>query len=1548
MSDYIEKKIRIAREKINEGEREGSFEFKTIRDLAGYLGVTDTTYRRSKKKILDAGFCFSTPLTEVEQKIQAAKEKIKEGDRGGSFEFETIMDLSAYIGIGRVSYRKYKEKLHDAGFCVESFSIRSILLAAKKRIEANDRDGSFVFDTVKELCSYLGIGETSYYRHKKIIEGMGLHVELLTIGERVQIAKDKIDGGERGGSFEFETVKELCLYLKIGLTTYRRHAGMINTEGFCVRAFTVEERIRIAKDKIDGGERGGSSEFETRLKLMEFLGVSGTFYYDHREKICNAGFQVKNFTANEKIQDAVDRINGGNRDEGFEFDIVRELFEYIGITETTYYRNQQAISDAGFSVKSARTIETIMRDAKERIRAGEREGGFSFKSKKELIDFLKIKRGTYSKYRELIREEGFIVGAPAISKNTQFSLNDCRSYGIKMENIELLPQLSQEFFSRHIRPDSVGLNAWDGLEEEVVSNFSKKEIEDKVKAAVLDLISESKADYSILELKLELFNKGVYFGEDSILSALLALGELSNASFDDNIYKRLRLCASFVEKGFIGIEYVKDLPSINSSKNGTVIIDRYIKSRGEFLRLWKEYVLFSVKNQITGYVTKSILPNDWEGDLDKLFREYPSFQGAYFLDSRGVKLLERLGYEGILAMCQIGSKQSKEALPKKYHSIHARCIGFFLYLNRKKLALFHPRYFIFTGASSVSDTAKKILQDHVVLKGFEKVLQLPDIPKSDLEKLKKKNVLLHGLKLSGSVLEGCDLQAIASSDIYSYLEHSSHELISGTIQHETFVLTLLRLLGNRGAIERDKVFNIEEEIRRRLAVSEASKSTLLNYKELLDEMLDVVRHFLKSGKSHGYVKSYLSHISNLMEYLSIFPKKLNRKEISAVLNTITASKEMKSFEEWSKEKERISSSEYCTFTQRMYMLFESITGEKYAKLYNKEWRIYKNLDRERVLIREGLEPVVYETLQSVALHDAPSAYDYPFYKTTPDGQIVDLSWWKYDFSPIPVICHWLVVKTTRRKISIRHLDVNTFLQYDESGQIKSFFINTDKNRNSSEREISIHLLRFIFTDDELRLLEKYVEYIKCVYSNMSKVSFSSSTNSYDDIMPLFPHHTKNAVISERWLDGYHNKTMLKTEFLVKKYVANGEYDRYFEEHEREAKKKMLSKTKLLYVSGATSKKLPESPGDLDQYSLAAYGRKFTTVQGVHNMRHAGISALGAKLPLVYVRIIAGHSDINTTARVYLHANEGIIGKEVLDAEFGSLSEPAKAGSSFVDKVIMPLAESNDPKMIENELSVNNFMSCPREITLGGAMEWVENGVELASVVHPATWKKHNYGVCPNAQCPLESRGCCGLCPYLIYSPIHLKGVVFMLNECLLEIAFLAQKIALDTIKNTNTSREELSQDHQQKITEMVGWIQVKDSIIENIKSGNNSGDNALSSAGEVGNVGNIVSFRSCSIDKSMVEQLVDAAELKINNVDTDNYIARISNKMLRKAIRDYDPDTMKRIEMEGIKWFIDEYGKKAFNEKKEYLLRYVNPDKPADDSRVLGSNVNTVELLPVG
>ncbi|CAA6799994.1 MAG: Unknown protein [uncultured Sulfurovum sp.] len=1554
----LEDKIQDGKKRIKNGENGGSMEFATPTALSKFLFICNESTYKYEQKLKGAGFVFPEPRETIsfDERLKDGLKRIKKGENNGSMKFSSLKKLRQFLGTYYEPTYKSMQRLKDVGFIFpvprENISFETRMEDALKRIKNGENEGSMEFATPTALNRFLGTSNQVFLMNEKRLKDVGFKFpdpkETISLDERVEDGLKRIKNGENDGSMEFASASALGKFLGAKSGTAYEYLKKLKDKGF---KFPTPKELIPFKDRLDDGlkrikkgENNGSMEFATPYVLSSFLGISSKILLANKKKLRDVGFIFpdprQTIPVEDRLDDGLKRIKNGENDGSMEFTSSTALANFLCISNQSLYRYEKKLKDAGFVFPEPRhaiSFDERAKDGLKRIKKGENDGSMEFAAPVELSRFIGVSTPFICKNREKLEGLGYVFPELKIgvSKNIAMAIEECKSQGVLLERGELLSDISKEFFSKHIRPLD-NKDDYRPLTIDIVKDFSQEEKIGLVKESVIRLMSEERDDYSMLELKLELFVIGIYLSEESIVEALMHLGE--NVDRKDSIQKRLRLSTAFVNHGFVKAEYVDTLPMINNSLDGNVMLDKRINNNKTLMKLWKEYTLYSIKNNISGHVSKTKIPDDWDDKLDSLFYLNPSYEKAYLLDSESVWFLKEVGYEGVLAMCQFGSKQSKSSLTKMYHSIHARCIGFFMYLNRKKYALLQPKFIIFTGAHSVSDTARVIVGDHVVMSGFRTILKMDDIPKAEHEKMNQKNVDLLALKFAASVLEGCDLSEISSKDLYAYLEHSSHEAISGTIILETLVFILLRNLGNKAAIKKKKEFDFNNEVLQIRQASELNNSTLKNYKKLLSEMIDVVRREHENRKSNGYIKQYLSQVFVLMRFLDTFEEKLNRKEMVAVLNTVIVSDVANSFATWAKE--NLSAAQYVDFTTKMFVLFDNIADDEYKGLYSRSWRVSNKRTKTKTLIREGINAEAYKILQHVAIYNPPRADEYPFIKTTPEGDQLDLSWWLHDFSPIPVMCNWLIIKTTRRKGNVRQLDVNSFLRFDEDGDLTHIHFNTDKNRDSKESDISINLLRYLFATEELELLKKYVDYIKNAYSGMTPISYESTSGQYEKIMPLFPHHKDNAVIADNWIDGYHIKTMLKTEMIVKSETHKGTFDHFIEDQDRKRRKNDLAKIKLVTVKPSGNKKLPESEEVLDGVSLASYAANFSVAGGVHNMRHAGISSLGAQLPLVYVRLIAGHADINTTARVYFHANEDIVEYEIK----ASINEPVGAGSKFIHKKVMPFIENENPKEIEQILLDNHFMAAPREILHNGETKMVEDGLAQGTKLHPSLWVPEKHGVCTNnKQCPPGTNGCCALCPFNLFSPMHIKGVIYELNECLEAIALISQKVALDARDGVNISREEMKDAHQQKIVEMAAWFDVLEMINEKMNVLGYSATKNLPASLVERTSKDLYSMGTCSMEESMMELLVDANTLQINDIETGNRIAKMSHKLMQSAIYRKDYGFAERVAYEGIQQIVNEYGKKAIDEKKEYLLHYLETGISISSPLETGNNI---ELLP--
>jgi hypothetical protein len=431
---------------------------------------------------------------------------------------------------------------------------------------------------------------------------------------------------------------------------------------------------------------------------------------------------------------------------------------------------------------------------------------------------------------------------------------------------------------------------------------------------------------------------------------------------------------------------------------------------------------------------------------------------------------------------------------------------------------------------------------------------------------------------------------------------------------------------------------------------------------------------------------------------------------------------------------------------------------------------------------------------------------------------------------------------------------------------------------------------------------------------------------FEPFVALFPHHSKNSVIQEEWFDGYHIKCLLQAQIVLKQGVKNGEFDAMYSEHERKMKLEYLKNTELVMErSNNHTNKIPTSINEISKYTSRDMVSKFASKKGAHNMRHAGVTEMASRMPLHLVRIIVGHADINTTMRVYLHPSEYIVGKEIREhGQRMRLNEPASSGYGFIEDHVLPIIESSDPDEIKELLIENGFFSIPRELRKpGSSIKEIVDGIEYASGIHPASWTIYNHGFCPKNSCPPETRGKCSLCPYLLVSIMHIEGVIFKLNKCFLDSSLVASKLAHDVNTGTNTTRDELTAAYNNLVEEIIGWTRLLREL-ENRVCQSEDLTNALV-ANSAQKATQVFSYRKTSVEESMVDQLLHATDLKVDDVEHDNYIHRLTHNITRVAIRNYkhDPSVLEKIEQSGIRWLLQECAKLDLLDKKEYLKKHM-------------------------
>ena len=1190
-----------------------------------------------------------------------------------------------------------------------------------------------------------------------------------------------------------------------------------------------------------------------------------------------------------------------------------------------------------------------------------------------LENMLNFSRGTFYNNPSLLdilkKYNIKMADSSLVSKNLTYAMDSCKNSNIKVLNIESLIEYSKDILNIHLSNPSPEIIKIIEYSSDIILKDSEIELLKKKVNEIILIIGLSKAieQESINEIKIYLLKKyKIYLSENDILSILVDSNINTKPFIKDDIKKRLRYAEILIDANIVNIEYVEILPQINTNQNGDIVLLNKINNTKSFVKLWREYVEFLINNEIFGHIKRGDL--DTTGNLDKLIKLHPEYAEAFFLDGNNYKSLIRMGYEGIAALAftamnKFKNDNEKRTLSKKFHSTNARCAGFFMWLNTKGLALSHPKYITIYGGTLIIDIINKLSSNNIINEVYLKALSEPQMSKKNLAEISRDHAKNHLRYLFFSVSPDLDALSLSRDEFEDYLSSSDYYANpSGCINHKNFVSKIFSAYGNKMAIFTKKQINIMEYYHEKLASENLKEKTLKNFSILISAAERIIIERKENeGISYDHLKGHIKTYCTLFSFLNTIEEKPSRKELIDYLNPIA--KTEYDFKKFTTNKH--SEKYYNACHSHLILLFNEIPTSEYSHIYSNKWGLSsKKNNKIRVLIRNGMEDVVYETIQKIALNSPAESKSYAFLKSGKNGEILDTSWWKHDISPVPAMALWLALKIPRRGLHILNLDVNDFLVYNTVTSIDGkttktligFYFNTDKNRNISATGkdfIPIDLLRKILKPEEVFLIEKYVQYIKDAYHFVPEVEYKSG-GTYKKIKPLFPSHCYSKSMEKHYLDSYYNKTLLITQFKIRELSKTGELDKYYNSNEKEEKIKQLNNCVLLFQRDISRKKeLPKSIEDMLRldYSDGLYNTYFKSADGFHNLRGTGATYLylTVGLSINEIMLFTGHVNDKVLIKIYLMLKEKQL-SELASQKFKDYEEiiygmreldtrdPKKLSDNFINRVVLNHVNNNENCVDEiyDKLKSNGFMSKPSMIfsdnkkLYGNTGETlVENGLEIASRYHPiGSWEAHPYGICTlKNRCPSGTAGICCKCPHLIFNIYNIEGIVLKYNECMLNLAWI-QKLIHDTyVKGDNQDRQNLKKEHERIFEEYIGWWENISMIQSEINSSNCKNLPLAES---------IIRSANCNLNELSVEFAAQADRLKIKNLTTDRAKAEISNQLLITSLKKNDFKTLHQIATEGADFIIKQYSTLDSLAKKEKLIsKYLEYDADENNAQFL-------------
>lgn len=1259
------------------------------------------------------------------------------------------------------------------------------------------------------------------------------------------------------------------------------------------------------------------------------------------------------------------KANKDNLEELFKDLTNKKIEEKIGIPEDTLKskKARDFLDNFGFISQRKKTLNERLQKAQKIIDYILSDNIRKSKTYRlvELNKMCEFRKGTISKNSIILNMfigSGIVIESHhtySASKNVLYIIDKLKESNHKVINTDAILEYSKDIHNIQIAVFSEATASYLKNTFDIFSKENREYYCEIVKDIMVNLTHIDEAtpnDISLQEIKLHILNAyDLYVNEQELISILEEM-EINIAELiKDNILKRIRYAKLLTNSNIVEIEYKNKLHQINTSTN--IIISKGIKNTDALVKQWKEYVEYLINNNLAGYIKKGL--HHQKRSLEEHLSLHPEYSKAFFLDD-DLKTIKELGYEGLAALAftamnKSQSDSTKRTLSKIYHSTNARCSGFFMYLATKGLALSQSKYITIFGGTLIIDIIGELSKNHIGYAIYEKAINNDELPKKSKTSLSNKSVLNHLNYLCFSILPNIDAMLLTRSDFEDYIEVTEfHTNVSGSISHKSFIELTFSYYGNKMAFLQKKQISNKEYFHNKLLEKNLSEETLINYNILISDIERIIaEREINEQISTKYIHSHIKTYANLLAFLDILNTRLTRKEFINIFNPAFESKD--DFRTYYVNE--FSESAYHSAGSFLLLLFKETRDKEYYGAYSDKWHSTRKNNKVLTKKRNGLDRLVYETLQSVAFNTPAPNKNYPFIKNSKDGSILDTSWWKHDTSPVIAIALWLATKLPRRGLHILNLDVNDFLVYEDvigiDGKtdrvLSGFYFNTDKNRNISKVKkdiISIRLLRKIFKPIELELIENYVQYVKDAYDFMPEVEYTSG-GGYKKIKPLFPNNEYNGTIPKNHLDIQYNKTLLMTQFRVRELASQGVFDNEFNIHERENRVRELKECTLLFNKEEQEyKHIPVSYEELIElnYAESSYIKFFTSIDGLHNLRGAGATYLlkTVKMSIEDITFVTGHTNDKILQTIYLHINETdlirivdetMVDLNILKEGISKLSDSSsRLSTDFIDKVVMPLINNTEEcsQKILKKLEENGFMC--QDITIisddkniyGDIGEiLVNNGLKIASKFHPiGNWDVYPFGICTlKDRCPRGTAGICSKCPHLLFNAFNIEGVIFKVNESMLELAHLQTLLSKAYKCGTLESRQSIKKEHTQKFEEWVGWIQIlqiiEDDITERINK-NNKNLPAISS---------IVTSKISSIRDLQMDIISDARKMNIENITTTNIINDISNQLLINSLKKGDLKTSEKIAYDGVDWFIGLYSNLDVQRREELVNEYL-------------------------
>ncbi|RLA84710.1 MAG: hypothetical protein DRG78_00700 [Epsilonproteobacteria bacterium] len=1330
-------------------------------------------------------------------------------------------------------------------------------------------------------------------------------------------------------------------------------------------AIKEEEKLSLIDSFLNKALSNNIRQFDSKQNFANYCGltVKGiTGNIIQRSKDAGVLIIVQK-TSQEKKTEQQEKIKIGIKKavehKIFQFDSKQSFATYSEIrSRAITSRVVEEAKKSGISITTKKSFQEkrndMMQKVKDGIERSLKEGVHEFASKRELLEYFKISANSFTAEMYRILDEKGIFISHGKTKTQAYIIKEIIRHNIKIE-IEAFCEFADNILNLTVknisRSDCQLLNDME-ISIEMTNTEKTRIVEDALEA----LGANKEKTLWILEIKLQIYLFGYYLCEDTIMSILTK----KDINTKDTINARMRYARMISLAGLVSVKFSSTLPAFNSSRTPTVHISSAISDN--FVQLWKEYAAYLIKNNLAGSITKSKLPNGWNGTFDNIAKLYPIYKKAFMLDEN-IKFLEENGFEIIAALAFVGGKRAKNdigsrwtGLPRVYHSIRSRASGFLLWLLMRESVIFHPKYLVMTGGTYMSNLVNFILKDHDLFKVLNNAKNSTRLSERARKTFLNGTAHVHLYKLCTAVSRHNNLLSISLEEFERYIASAAYYSTTpdNNMSHFSFLQNICLSAGNTMVLVQKEQETISEKIDRLISAVKIKDSTRDRYIKLT---ITAKKLALNASVGDGQKSNYITAYLLLLEFLNNFNVEISSDKMISILNIDHQYDEELHLSKWLKEnKYENKFSLGQTFIKK---LFQISPIRKYRKVFSLAI-VIDTKNKKRTFVRGGFPKAIYHTLQNIAFSTPAKCKNFPIMRTFYDGQNIDMEWWDKrcpnstnDTSPVMATLIWLASKLPRRSMHIRNLDVETFLQYDNYGQLNGFFINSDKNKDiaSYDREfIPKYMLDLIFTEAEYIYLEDYVKYIKLVFSAMPKQKYTGD-NHNELIQPLFPGDDGQSIINKTHVFYMYNKTIMLTQFEVRKLSNGNYYDIFYNHDTLEKKKKELRECELLYNRKNKYRKIPESLEEMLtlDYPDSVWHGYFATLDGMHNLRHAGASALSADgIDFETITYITGHINDRLLRKIYVHLREEdfrrrmsrISPSAVSQMDGISIKRPQSVSNSFVHQLDKELCGSENQQYILEKLEENGFISLTRTIISSdknlygdyGEIE-IKSGLEIAASFDPNTmWKYFNHGICPiNMQCPQGTHGICSLCPNLLFNGSHIEGIAHKIREISLLLDIYSRKSYEASMSGTNSERTDIGEKFNINMHALYGYYEMLSIAGQQLVDAGPSDDsdsNSLNSDNlSTSNMESIFSIYSVEQNELLLDMVSGAKALNIDNEHVQNNINTLSFKAIKKAAMDGNQETLAQLEKRGISFIIDQWGSLKTERKKQELMDYFSKDE---------------------